>query len=68
MSLFQQSDLINQNRLVHNDLNCFITYILCHAYFCILYVFNIIIKTHNSESRGQEEAATTEWIIYMDHH
>ena len=26
------------------------------------------IKTHDSESRGQEEAATTEWVIYMDHH
>ena len=26
------------------------------------------IKTHDSESRGQEEPATTEWVIYKEHH
>ena len=25
------------------------------------------IKTHDSESRGQEEQATTEWVIYKEH-
>ena len=27
-----------------------------------------VIKTHNSESRGQEEPVTTEWVIYKEHH
>ena len=31
-------------------------------------IASFYIKTHDSESRGQEEAATTEWVIYMDHH
>ena len=30
--------------------------------------YNLYIKTHDSESRGQEEPATTEWVIYKDHH
>ena len=25
------------------------------------------IKTHDSESRAQEEPATTEWVIYKEH-
>ena len=25
------------------------------------------IKTHDSESQGQEEPATTEWVIYKEH-
>ena len=25
------------------------------------------IKTHDSELRGQEEPATTEWVIYREH-
>ena len=29
-----------------------------------LFILIIWIKTHNSESRGQEEPATTEWVIY----
>ena len=28
---------------------------------------DIEIKTHDSESRGQEEPATTEWVIYKEH-
>ena len=40
-------------------------------WLCIyVYSYSFIvfyIKTHDSKSRGQEEPATTEWVIYKEH-
>ena len=33
-----------------------------------MYVQSCQIKTQYSESQGQEEPATTEWVIYKEHH
>ena len=40
-----------------------------HDFVCIPMAIKIAhIKTHNIESQGQEEAATTKLVIYMEHH